>query len=90
MSGSGLSPWAIVPDPAKYAAVVARHVNCSPGMYRLLTSKMYEFIEVYVIHIWTVILGSLSLWCFEELKSQTNVKLKAERKIKILKNICRL
>lgn len=29
MSGSGLSPWSLVGDPAHYAAVVANHVNCS-------------------------------------------------------------
>lgn len=29
MSGSGLSPWSLVGDPAHYAALVAHHVNCS-------------------------------------------------------------
>lgn len=31
MSGSGLSPWSLVADPSKYAALVATHANCSPG-----------------------------------------------------------
>lgn len=32
MSGSGLSPWSLVSDPAKYAAIVSHHVNCSPDL----------------------------------------------------------
>ncbi|VVD05480.1 unnamed protein product [Leptidea sinapis] len=30
MSGSGLSPWALVAEPNKYAGKVAAHANCSP------------------------------------------------------------
>lgn len=29
MSGSGLSPWSLVGDPAHFAAIVSHHVNCS-------------------------------------------------------------
>jgi neuroligin len=29
MSGSSLSPWALVPDPSRFARHVAKHVNCS-------------------------------------------------------------
>ncbi|XP_053601597.1 neuroligin-4, Y-linked [Plodia interpunctella] len=32
MSGSGLSPWSLVADPNKYAALVASHANCSPEL----------------------------------------------------------
>lgn len=32
MSGSALSPWALVRDPGRYAAQVAAHVNCSPEL----------------------------------------------------------
>ncbi|KOB63571.1 Uncharacterized protein OBRU01_24785, partial [Operophtera brumata] len=32
MSGSGLSPWSLVADPNKYAAIVATHANCSPEL----------------------------------------------------------
>lgn len=32
MSGSGLSPWALVEKPARYAQQVARHANCSPDL----------------------------------------------------------
>lgn len=32
MSGSGLSPWSLVSEPAKYAAIVSHHVNCSPDL----------------------------------------------------------
>lgn len=32
MSGSGLSPWSLVGNPAKYAAIVAHHVNCAPDL----------------------------------------------------------
>lgn len=32
MSGSGLTPWSLVGDPAKYAAYVSHHVNCSPDL----------------------------------------------------------
>ncbi|XP_048481806.1 neuroligin-4, Y-linked [Plutella xylostella] len=32
MSGSGLSPWSLVADPNKYAAIVASHANCSPEL----------------------------------------------------------
>ncbi|XP_075979895.1 neuroligin 3 isoform X2 [Anticarsia gemmatalis] len=32
MSGSGLSPWSLVADPSKYAAIVATHANCSPEL----------------------------------------------------------
>lgn len=32
MSGSGLAPWSLVHDPAKYAAIVSHHVNCSPEL----------------------------------------------------------
>ena len=32
MSGSGLSPWALVENPARYAQQVARHANCSPDL----------------------------------------------------------
>lgn len=32
MSGSGLSPWSLVSEPAKYAAIVSHHVNCAPDL----------------------------------------------------------
>ncbi|XP_054273018.1 neuroligin-4, Y-linked-like [Macrosteles quadrilineatus] len=32
MSGSALSPWALVREPARFARQVAKHVNCSPEM----------------------------------------------------------
>lgn len=32
LSGSGLSPWSLVSDPAKYAAIISHHVNCSPDL----------------------------------------------------------
>lgn len=32
MSGSGLAPWSLVSNPAKYAAIVAHHVNCAPDL----------------------------------------------------------
>lgn len=32
LSGSGLSPWSLVSEPAKYAAIVSHHVNCSPDL----------------------------------------------------------
>lgn len=32
MSGSALSPWALVREPGRYAAQVAAHVNCSPEL----------------------------------------------------------
>lgn len=32
LSGSGLSPWSLVSDPAKYAAIISHHVNCSPNL----------------------------------------------------------
>nr|UXP72013.1 esterase [Manduca sexta] len=32
MSGSGLSPWSLVADPNKFAAIVATHANCSPEL----------------------------------------------------------
>lgn len=32
MSGSGLAPWSLVSDPARYAAIVSDHVNCSPDL----------------------------------------------------------
>lgn len=32
LSGSGLSPWSLVNDPAKYAAIISHHVNCSPEL----------------------------------------------------------
>ncbi|XP_049855482.1 neuroligin-2-like [Schistocerca gregaria] len=32
MSGSALSPWALVESPARYAQQVARHANCSPEL----------------------------------------------------------
>lgn len=32
MSGSGLTPWSLVSNPAKYAAIVAHHVNCAPDL----------------------------------------------------------
>ncbi|XP_073949169.1 neuroligin-1-like isoform X2 [Choristoneura fumiferana] len=32
MSGSGLSPWSLVADPNRYAAIVATHANCSPEL----------------------------------------------------------
>ncbi|XP_050684649.1 neuroligin-1-like, partial [Leptidea sinapis] len=32
MSGSGLSPWALVAEPNKYAGKVAAHANCSPDL----------------------------------------------------------
>lgn len=32
MSGSALSPWALVQTPTHYAHQVARHANCSPDL----------------------------------------------------------
>ncbi|EDV93359.1 GH19264, partial [Drosophila grimshawi] len=32
MSGSGLAPWSLVSNPAKYAAIVAHHVNCASDL----------------------------------------------------------
>lgn len=32
LSGTGLSPWSLVSDPAKYAAIISHHVNCSPDL----------------------------------------------------------
>lgn len=32
MSGSALSPWALVQEPSRYAAQVAVHANCSPEL----------------------------------------------------------
>uniref|UniRef100_A0A1A9ZUK4 Carboxylesterase type B domain-containing protein n=1 Tax=Glossina pallidipes TaxID=7398 RepID=A0A1A9ZUK4_GLOPL len=32
MSGSGLAPWSLVSNPAKYAAIVAHHVQCAPDL----------------------------------------------------------
>ncbi|XP_058821516.1 neuroligin-4, Y-linked [Topomyia yanbarensis] len=32
MSGSGLAPWSLVGEPAKFAAYVSHHVNCSPDL----------------------------------------------------------
>lgn len=32
LSGTGLSPWSLVSDPAKYAAIISHHVNCSPEL----------------------------------------------------------
>ncbi|XP_066143773.1 neuroligin-4, Y-linked [Euwallacea fornicatus] len=32
MSGSALSPWALVQEPSRYAALVAIHANCSPEL----------------------------------------------------------
>lgn len=32
MSGSALSPWALVQEPSRYAAQVAVHSNCSPEL----------------------------------------------------------
>lgn len=32
LSGSGLTPWSLVSDPAKYAAIISHHVNCSPDL----------------------------------------------------------
>lgn len=32
LSGTGLSPWSLVSDPAKYAAIVSHHVNCAPDL----------------------------------------------------------
>lgn len=32
LSGTGLSPWSLVNDPAKYAAIISHHVNCSPDL----------------------------------------------------------
>ncbi|XP_044731234.1 neuroligin-4, Y-linked [Chrysoperla carnea] len=32
MSGSAFSPWALVQEPARYAAQVAQHANCSPEL----------------------------------------------------------
>ncbi|KAF5307776.1 hypothetical protein FQR65_LT06647 [Abscondita terminalis] len=32
MSGSALSPWALVQEPSRYAAQVAIHANCSPEL----------------------------------------------------------
>ncbi|CAH0557830.1 unnamed protein product [Brassicogethes aeneus] len=35
MSGSALSPWALVQEPSRYAAHVAIHANCSPELPHL-------------------------------------------------------
>lgn len=32
MSGSALSPWALVREPARFARQVAKHANCSPEL----------------------------------------------------------
>lgn len=32
MSGSALAPWSLVGEPAKFAAYVSHHVNCSPDL----------------------------------------------------------
>lgn len=32
MSGSALSPWAMVREPARFARQVAKHANCSPEL----------------------------------------------------------
>lgn len=32
MSGSGLAPWSLVGEPARYAAIVSHHVNCPPDL----------------------------------------------------------
>lgn len=32
LSGTGLSPWSLVSDPAKYAAIISHHANCSPDL----------------------------------------------------------
>lgn len=32
LSGTGLSPWSLVSDPARYAAIISHHVNCSPDL----------------------------------------------------------
>nr|CAD7427215.1 unnamed protein product [Timema monikensis] len=32
MSGSALSPWALIQTPSRYAHQVARHANCSPDL----------------------------------------------------------
>ncbi|KAK9869512.1 hypothetical protein WA026_003265 [Henosepilachna vigintioctopunctata] len=32
MSGSALSPWALIQEPSRYAAQVALHANCSPEL----------------------------------------------------------
>lgn len=32
MSGSALSPWALIQEPSRYAAQVAIHANCSPDL----------------------------------------------------------
>lgn len=32
MSGSGLAPWSLVGEPARYAAFVSHHVNCSADL----------------------------------------------------------
>lgn len=32
LSGSGLAPSSLVNDPAKYAAIISHHVNCSPDL----------------------------------------------------------
>lgn len=32
LSGSGLTPSSLVSDPAKYAAIISHHVNCSPDL----------------------------------------------------------
>lgn len=39
MSGSGLSPWSLVSEPAKYAAIVSHHVNCSAELPHPLLMK---------------------------------------------------
>lgn len=39
MSGSGLAPWSLVSNPAKYAAIVAHHVNCASDLPNALLMK---------------------------------------------------
>ncbi|XP_053671235.1 neuroligin-4, Y-linked [Anopheles nili] len=39
MSGSGLAPWSLVGEPAKFAAYVSHHVNCSPELPHQLLLK---------------------------------------------------
>ncbi|XP_052869376.1 neuroligin-2 [Anopheles cruzii] len=39
MSGSGLAPWSLVGEPAKFAAYVSHHVNCSPDLPHQLLLK---------------------------------------------------
>ncbi|XP_065087999.1 neuroligin-4, Y-linked [Ochlerotatus camptorhynchus] len=39
MSGSALAPWSLVGEPAKFAAYVSHHVNCSPDLPHQLLLK---------------------------------------------------